>query len=98
VAGLATSALVVSAETPEDPADRTHRHAQEAADARMRRWRQGVTFALASLFLITIAGLAIHLMLSSTASPDDRAWGRTTLAAVGSLVAGYLVGKKDKDP
>ena len=94
-AGVASGALVVSAETREDPADRDHRHAQECADARLRRWKDGIRFALSCLLVSAVTVLAAHFALDRTAGGDEKAWARTVLAAMASAVAGYFIGRKD---
>ncbi len=57
-AGVVAGALVVSAESREDPADRTHRHAQESADATFRRWKDGIRFGLSALLLTGVTSLS----------------------------------------
>jgi hypothetical protein len=95
--GIATGALVISAETREDPADRAHRHQQETADAALRRWKDGIRFALSCLLLVAVTGLAASFALDRSATVDEKAWSRTVLAGLVSAVAGYFIGKHSKD-
>jgi hypothetical protein len=87
---------VVSAETREDPVDRDHRHTQENADARLRRWKDGVRFGLSALLLMGVTILSARFVLDPVASPDERAWGRTVLIGLTTAIAGYFIGRKDK--
>ena len=96
-AALANGALVISAETREDPAERDHRHQQEAADARLRRWKDAARFTLSAGLLLAIGGVALRFALDGTAAPDEKVWARTILAGLVSAVAGYFIGKQSKD-
>ncbi len=96
-AGVASGALVVSAETREDPADRGHRHAQESADAKLRRWKDGIRFALSATLIVAITVIAGKMALDPAAPAEEKAWGRTVLAAIASAVAGYFIGRTSKE-
>ncbi len=96
-AAIGNGALVISAETREDPADRAHRHQQEAADATLRRWKDGFRFALSAALLGGVTILAVRFTLAQTATGDEKAWARTALAALASAVAGYFIGRKDTE-
>lgn len=86
--------LVISAESREDPADRVHRHAQERADATLRRWKDSVRFVMSAMLMPAVGGLATYMALWSSL-PDERGWGRTVLASLLSAIAGYFIGKKE---
>lgn len=96
-AGIASGELVISAETREDPADKVHRHQQEAADASLRRVKDGIRFGLSSLLLVAITILAGWFAISSKTTTEEKAWSRTVLAGLMSAVAGYFIGKQAKD-
>ena len=96
-AGVASGSLVVTAESREDPADRDHRHLQEIADGRLRRWKDGVRFALSAALIVAITVIAGRMALDAAAPADEKAWGRTVLAAVASAVAGYFIGRTAKE-
>ncbi len=93
----ATGNLVVSAETREDPLDQQHRHAQETAEADLRRWKERTRFSLCGLLLVTITAVALYLALSPRSGADEKTWGRTGLASILTGVAGYFIGRSGKD-
>jgi hypothetical protein len=96
-AGVASGALVISAESREDPADRDHRHAQESADARVRRWKEAIRFGLAALLLVGVGVVSARFVLDPGAAPDEKAWGRNLLFGLATALVGYFLGKKEKE-
>jgi hypothetical protein len=90
---ITAGGLEISAETPENPADRAHRHRQEAAEASLQRWKDGFRFGLSSLLVTSVTCLAAYFATAHDTTSDEKAWGRAALLAILSAVAGYFVGK-----
>jgi hypothetical protein len=90
---IAAGGLEISAETPENPVDRAHRHRQEAAEASLQRWKDGFRFGLSSLLVTGVTCLAAFFAVAHNSTPDEKAWGRAALLAILSAVAGYFVGR-----
>ena len=88
---------MVSAETREDPLDQQHRHAQETAEADLRRWKERIRFALSAVLLVTITAVALYFTVGPTSSADEKSWGRTGLMSILTGVAGYFIGRSGKD-
>jgi hypothetical protein len=96
-AAFTAGAIDLSAETREHPADQAHRHRQEAADATLRRVKDGLRFGLSALFLSVATILALRFILDQSAAADEKAWARTFVSAIASAVAGYFIGKGHRD-
>jgi hypothetical protein len=63
----------------------------------IRRWKDGVRFGLSAAVLSSVSVLATYVARNPSAAADEKAWARTILAAMVSAMAGYFIGKKDKD-
>lgn len=84
---------IVPKESPEVQAARL---LQEAADARLRRWKDGVLFAVTLVvvlaLLIGCAGIAFNFFgLGAGASVDDKKWAMSALTlGLGGMI-GFLL-------
>lgn len=79
-----------------DPEERQHRRALAAADARLRRWKDGFQFFMAWGVMLVLGGVALYVIFTSS-SPDDRRWAQSVVGALVGALAGYALGRKGQD-
>ena len=86
-------------ETPEDAKARRELNLlKEKAQLRLNFLSFLFKEGLGVLLIITMSVGSWIILADSNSSIKDREWARTTLSAVGGVVAGYIFGKSGKKP
>jgi hypothetical protein len=97
---LSTFDLSGKAESPEERDSRLRR--EEEAHSNQQKlivWKfllkDAAGYTVAIILVIVLVVLSVSILKNSSSAQADKDWAKTTLAAISSVVAGYLFGKSN---
>ena len=86
--------LNIQVTQPEHPDERQTRHSQSEADARLRRWKDGVLFVVALLMTVALVTVCLWALLNPHTPSEMKDWAtHVIMLTIGGLV-GFLTGRK----
>jgi hypothetical protein len=90
---VTSSGLDLQLRTTETPEEREVRLRQLEKDAAFRRWRDGSLFAVCLAATTVLGYVCVGIVLSVTASPDDKKWATSLITLIVGGIIGFLTGK-----
>jgi hypothetical protein len=67
---------------------------RETLEHRHQRLKEISVYVIGSLVLLVLLAVSITLVYNTSASLDERSWGRTSITSVLTAIGGYLFGSK----
>ena len=88
-------------------AEKMSRLRQEAADAKLSRWKEKaetklrlwtktILFGVVIIAGLTISAVSVYVILNEGSSPNAVNWATSTLTSMATGIVGYLTGKNSR--
>lgn len=87
---VSRESIEIQREGPEEMASRLR---QQEADAKLRRWKDGVLYTVGLISTAAILIACFWMVLNQSASPETREWARSIATLIIGGLVGYLTGK-----